>query len=340
MSNSSTQTFEISARLLVPAIRLLRESDISPEGLAVEAGAPKEATVDPDVRISPNVLFDFLALAVERTGDPAFGLHAGQHLRPGDIGLLEYLVRMSTSSEEIVQKLAKYHRLAGSHQPQIERVGDTVVCHLPLPEDVSFPPVVEEYNLSFWTKLARTLQHDDLRPLEVLFTHAKTSYAAEAERVFGAPVRFDCPRNGLVFSPDTIETLVVPVDPGLHRAVGERADEALAALGTEQSLRERVRGQIRHQLRGDGVTADSVAKALGMSPRTLRRRLEKEGASFLDLRDAEREQRALEHMRETQLTITEISYLLGFAEASAFHRAFRRWTGKTPAQHRRDLASR
>ena len=96
--------------------------------------------------------------------------------------------------------------------------------------------------------------------------------------------------------------------------------------------------QLRNQLRGDEVTADSVAKALGMSARTLRRRLEAENTTFQELRDALRKGRALEHMRESQLTISEIAYLLGFGETSAFHRAFRRWTGKTPAQYRREIA--
>jgi len=74
-----------------------------------------------------------------------------------------------------------------------------------------------------------------------------------------------------------------------------------------------------------------------MSPRTLRRRLESEGTSFQTLRDAVRKESALEHIRETELALSEIAYLLGFGETSAFHRAFRRWTGETPAQYRRDL---
>ncbi|MEE2897095.1 MAG: AraC family transcriptional regulator [Gemmatimonadota bacterium] len=339
MSDSDPTPGHVSARLLVPAIRCLRETGIEPEALLAEARIPKEGISDPDVRITGDAIIRFLVLAVERSGDPAFGLHAGQCLHPGDIGLLEYLVRMSVTPGEIVQTLTRYHRLAGNLQPQIERDGDHIVCHLPLPEPESLPPVVEEYNLSFWAKLARAIQNDDLRPVAVMFTHAKTAYADEAERVFGAPVRFECAKNGLVFEPESLATLVTPVDPGLSRAVAERADEALSALDSAKSISDRVCAKIRLRLRGDGVTAESIAKTLGMSPRTLRRRLEGEGTSFQDLRDAVRKERAVEHIRETELAISEIAYLLGFGETSAFHRAFRRWTGKTPAQYRRDLAS-
>lgn len=338
MSDAPVARGHVSARLLVPAIRYLRERDVEPSPLLDRASVPEEALSDPDLRIDSDAVRTFLLLALEHSGDAAFGLHAGQWLRPGDFGLLEYLVQMSVSPDEIYQKLSRYHRLAGNLQPEIERDGDNIVCHLPLPG--ALPPVVEEYNLSFWTKLARTIQGGHLRLLAVRFTHEQPTYATEAEEVFGAPVHFSCRKNGLVFAPEAWVVPVVSVDAGLSRAVNERADEALAALGSRHSLADRVRAQVRHQLRGDGVTAESVAKALGMSPRTLRRRLEEEGVRFQDLRDAVRKERALEHMGEANLALSEIAYLLGFADTSAFHRAFRRWTGKTPTQYRQDLVEK
>lgn len=337
MSRSSSQPGKpghVSARLLIPAIRCLREGGIGPEPLASEARVPEEALSDPDVRISGEAMFTFLTLAMESSKDPAFGLHAGQQLRPGDMGLLEYLVRTAASPEEIGKKLSKYYRLAGNLQPEIEPGDEGVVVRLPITGAFRPPPVVEEYNLSFWAKLANTIRGDDSRPLAVMFTHEKVAYAEEIERVLGAPARFDCVKNGLLYAPNVLSSLLSPVDVGLSRAIGERADEALAALGSTHSVVDRVRAQIRKQLRGDSVTADTVAKEIGMSARTLRRRLEAEKTTFQDLREAERKQRALEHMREAQLSISEIAYLLGFAEPSAFHRAFRRWTGMTPAQYR------
>jgi AraC-like DNA-binding protein len=320
----------------VPVVRYLQDLHVDAGPLLREVGLPPEVTSDPDIRVSSEAMRDLLSLAAEGCGDPAFGLHAGQRLRPGDIGLLEYLVRMSGSTQEIAQKLVKYHQLAGNLPPQIEQDGANVVCHLPLPEAESTPAVLEEYNLSFWAKLARVVRGDELRPIEVRFTHEEPAYAEEAERVFGAPVRFRCRRNGLVFARESLAGLV-PVDEGLRRAVGERADEALEALESHPSTGDRVRAQLRRKLRGDSVTADSVATALRMSPRTLRRRLEGEGTSFQELRDVLRKERALEHMAEPQLAASEVAFLLGFGETSACHRAFRRWTGKTPAQYRREL---
>ena len=336
MSESQPESHQISGRLLVPAVRCLREQGVPPEALLDEVRIPREAISDPDIRVEGLAMFEFLKLAADRSDDPAFGLHAGQWLRPGDMGLLEYLIRMSATPDEISQKLGKYHRLAGNLQPDIEREGNRVVCRLPPPSIVDPPPIVEEYNLSFWSKLARTIQGTDMRPVEVMFTHQRTPYAAEAEEVFGAPVKFGCARNGLVYELEVLATGIAPVDSGLRRAIGARADEALAALGDQHTATDRVRAQIRAQLRGDGVSAELIAKALGMSARTLRRRLEEEGESFQDLRDAERKEQAMDHARETQLSISEIAYLLGFAETSAFHRAFKRWTGMTPAQYRND----
>jgi AraC-like DNA-binding protein len=329
-------TRRVSARLLAPVVRYLAELGVEAGSLFREAGLPQETISDPDTRVSSHAMRDLLVLAAQRCNDPAFGLHAGQRLRPGDLGLLEYLVRTSASSQEIAHKLVRYHELAGNLAPQIEQDGDTLVCHLPVPESEHHPPVVEEYNLSFWAKLARAVRDDALRPLEVRFTHEEPAYAKDAALIFGAPVRFDCERNGLVFARESLVG-VAPVDEGLRRAVIDRADEALTALGSHCSTGDRVRAQLRVRLLDDGATADSIARMLSMSARTLRRRLSDEGTRFQDLRDAVRRERALECISQEQLAISEIAYLLGFGETSAFHRAFRRWTGKTPAQYRREL---
>lgn len=319
-------------------VRLLRDLGEEPAHILAEAGVSVKALVDPDLRISADGLRGVLVLATERLGDPTFALQAGQCLRPGDIGLLEYLIRTSSSLVEIGAKLGQYHRLAGDLLPEIEADTDRIVCRLPPAGPERHAPIVEEYNLSFWAKLARMIQDESLRPSQVQLTGPVPAYADSAERIFGAPVRFACPENGLVFDRNAIAAIAIPVDEGLRRAVGERAAQALAALGPDAITSDRVRAQIQHQLRGDGVSAESVARALCMSPRTLRRRLEAEGTSFQALRDAVRRGRALEHMGDSQLSISEIAFLLGFAETTAFHRAFRRWTGKTPNQYRGEAA--
>jgi AraC-like DNA-binding protein len=334
VSSQARETHQVSARLLVPVVRLLRELGVEPAALLADAGVPAAALADPDVRVTADGLRDVLTLATERTGAPTFALRAGQCLRPGDLGLLEYLVRTSSSLAEIGDKLGRYHRLAGDLPPEIEADEHRVVCRLPPAGPEGHVPIVEEYNLSFWAKLARMIQDESLRPIEVQLTGPVPSYADEAAALFGAPVRFASPKNGLVFDRRTIAAVVIPVDEGLRRAVGESAAQALAALGPDPITTDRVRTQIQLQLRGEGVGAESVARALGMSPRTLRRRLEAEETTFQAQRDAVRRELALEHMRESQLAISEIAYLLGFAETTAFHRAFRRWTGKTPNQYR------
>src|SRR5262245_31021407 len=108
-SSQKPEPRQVSGRLLVPAVRYLEERGVDARALFREVGLPPEVISDPDLRISSEAIRDLLALAVARSGDPAFGLHAGQRLRPGDLGLLEYLVRTSTSSEEIAQKLIRYH---------------------------------------------------------------------------------------------------------------------------------------------------------------------------------------------------------------------------------------
>jgi AraC-like DNA-binding protein len=175
-----------------------------------------------------------------------------------------------------------------------------------------------------------------LGELTVWFTHDSPANLREYQRTFEpAKVRFSAPVLGFAFDRDILDLPLPKADPNLHAVLLPYADQLLSALPAASSVTANVRSLIGLQLADGGPDAARVASQLGMSLRTLARRLETEGTTFRELVDDVRQQLALEHVARGAASFTEITDQLGFSHVAAFHRAFRRWTGKTPLQHRR-----
>jgi AraC-like DNA-binding protein len=149
-------------------------------------------------------------------------------------------------------------------------------------------------------------------------------------------VRFGRPLTKLVFDASVLTLPLVGADPALGSLLERQAAELLADSPRRGAFAGRVRSLIKEGLPGGEARMDSVCRRLGVSARTLQRKLREEGTSFQEL--LEETQRALAefYLRKPGVAICEISYSLGFAQPSAFHRAFRRWTGLTPKAFRRD----
>jgi AraC-like DNA-binding protein len=137
-----------------------------------------------------------------------------------------------------------------------------------------------------------------------------------------------------VFSEETGNLALDQSEPGLCAILDEHALKLLEELPPLGSLGDRVRDLLARQLSGGDTSAETTALSLKMSVRTLHRRLSAEGTSHKKLLEELRRKLAASYLRDGGLAISEITYLLGFSEPSAFHRAFRRWTGKTPMQFR------
>jgi AraC-like DNA-binding protein len=172
------------------------------------------------------------------------------------------------------------------------------------------------------------------RVLEVHFQHASPSYASRYDQVFGCPVLFKQTKNALVFPRSALDVPQLHADSTV-RAVLRDAAERLLQERSQQSAAERVRTLLRWENNLATIDIDRIARHLGMSARALRRRLGAEGAPLSSLIDEARCQVACRELRRPDSTIKETAELLGFSEPSAFHRAFKRWTGRTPAEFSR-----
>jgi AraC-like DNA-binding protein len=168
----------------------------------------------------------------------------------------------------------------------------------------------------------------------VTFTHRLPPDVSEHERVFGCPVRFEAEHNRLALDRTAWETPTSGAHSGVLGVLIEHAELLLSRLPRGPDLIERTRRAIGERLRGDDPSLEGVARELGMSERSLQRHLRELGYSYNALADEVREATARLYLEQPDMALAEIGYLLGFADQSAFNRAFKRWTGSTPRQAR------
>lgn len=305
------------------------------DALYAATGLTPDLLADPDARIAPGQLRRAWDLAIELSGNPLLALELSAATPPGAFGVVEYVVRSAATIGEALALGVRYLHILDEviHAALVDDDDDPELVCLellvdgPIPREACFAVVVAH---------ARILA-GEFRPARVELAHRPDADPAAYARFFGAPVTFDAPRTRLVMTRGSLAAPLVTADPTLLPVLVRHADELLArraALAGHAPVSAQVRDALCALLRTGRADAEHVAAHLGVTPRSLQRRLKDEGTTFVAVRDELRRELALGYL-DDQLSIAEVSFLLGFSEASAFFRAFKRWTGMTPAEAQR-----
>jgi AraC-like DNA-binding protein len=184
-------------------------------------------------------------------------------------------------------------------------------------------------------RICRVLTGQKLVPQYFSIAHHRSGGISEMARLVGTKVEFDAEKDEFALNIDARELPLVHSDPYLNRLLLKDCDAALAARrGKTSPLRTRVENAISSMLPHGRISVRDVARSLGMSERTLARRLSDEGLNFTEILQHLRRDLAVRYLDDSKLHISKIAWLLGFQEVSAFTHAFKRWTGKTPSQVR------
>ena len=172
-------------------------------------------------------------------------------------------------------------------------------------------------------------------PERVHFEHLKPKDTSEHKRIFGAPVQFSQPSNMIILRHSLLARPLLSADSGLLRILVQCIEQILEPRPERDELLHQVQHFVAKHLSSGGPGVETVAKELGMSVRTLSRRLRERELSYRRMVDDLRRRLTLEYLKDTDLRISDIAYLVGYSEVSAFTHAFRRWTGLSPSAHRR-----
>ena len=311
------------------------------EDLCAAVGIEPSLLRLPDERISGDQSLKAWNAAVEATGDTDFGLHLGELSQPAQLGLVGFAMISASDLGGAMERLVRYtNLLTDGVRGTITREGTLARLQLEPTRGVAnflhqSPRQHIECTLSAFLALTAALTGRPLPVTEVWFRHPEPANTQEHLRIFRAPVHFGREANRVTFLADALGWPLVDSNPGLLAAFDARAVGAVRRLDQAAPWSERVGSAIMENLQGTVPTLEHVARGLGVSGRLLQRRLLAEGTSFRRLLDQARHELSLHHLRRDEVPVAEISYLLGFAEPSVFHRSFRRWTGSTPANVRR-----
>jgi AraC-like DNA-binding protein len=324
MPATSDPTF--SVRLCMPFLRVLaRAGALSAEEVA------RLVPRDLEARISVSASLAMLDGAVALTGDPDLGLRAALDAEAGEYDLLEYLAGSATSIGESVPLLARYTRLLNDGLDiTLEQVEGRAI--LRFASRVPLNRVAADFQLaSFYRGFAPEFSDS---PAEIWLMHEAPADRTLSERAFsGASLRFSAPCDAIVFDAALLDRQV-PKDRKLHELLRRLAEERVAELPMAEPLTQLVRERLAAELAGGDPSAEHVAATLHVSRRTLVRRLELEGTHFKAVLDDLRSGLARRYLAVDRLSVSEVAALLGFSDAPAFTRAFRRWSGQSPSEYR------
>lgn len=315
-------------------------SGLDPSPILKQLGLDLSALGDRDARIDARIDAEVWNRIADALGDPDLGVHLSeQSVSAASLGIVGYLARTSATLGEALQLGQRYQRLikeTSRFDLQWQPRTVTVIEH---PGDrETRPRAFVEAKICNYISLARAwADRTGNRAIEVRFQHAKPDDTRELERFFGCPIYFDQRDTALVLDRDALEVPLRTADPELMQYLQTWASARLSALGPKTFIDE-VRAAVHAELAAQDISIQRVARRLAVSTRSLQRQLSLNGQSFRDVVDAIRHERAVE-LLGTGVTFDDIAEQLGFSDARAFRRAFRRWTGTPPSRARHVISA-
>jgi len=306
--------------------------------LLVAAGIDPVLLENNNKHISGAAMERFLALLIPASNDPCFGLHSASFVEPASYSVLGY-ISMNCSTLRMVQaKIPIYEKIVGDMGVTSIEVADGYALQR---WTCAFSdPVVRRHEvenvLGSWVTYARNfLNFDDWDA--VWFEHAAPQDPALLEdyaALFGCKVLFDQPASGIRVREAVLDLPSPQANEQILQTLLEHATVLLAGLDKNQTVANQVKNILRLMLKQQAPSSQVIAEKLGMSSRTLQRKLGEEDTHYQDVLNELRLELALYFLKNTALSLDSIAYELGYAEARSFYRSFKQWTGRTAGSYR------
>lgn len=311
----------------------------TPQPLLEHYGFDAARLAEPRARLSIPRYMHLGHSAIRLTGEPALGLLMGRFGRLHQLGLAGITAAQAPTVREAARTLIRFELLYASNYRgrsslQEDSCGAWLRFHSIGPYNAYNRFVVDSV-LAGWLQQLATLTGTMLTAEAVQMEFTAPTYAERYEPEFGCPPTFDAAFNGLRLDQQTLNLRNPQHCPGTWQELLQLCEQELQRLTRTHSLRERVSQLLGPRLHGREPDMDDIARHLQLPSWTLRRRLADEGTRFSTIVNETRRDLAIAYVRDTELSFGEIAYLLGFASAEAFQRAFKRWLQQTPGELRR-----
>ncbi|MGD8887940.1 MAG: AraC family transcriptional regulator [Desulfobacterales bacterium] len=315
--------------------KLIEANGHDPEGLYRHAGIDPDLLNKPGARVPYASVNQIWAKASEIISDPCFGLKTDKFWHPSYIHALGYAWLASHTLREALNRFVRYLRIVSEKsflKLEDDPDGMTLIFSFEL-LGMRIPAQVD-MGMAMALHMCRLNYGENLKPAAVKFVHAEPPCAEEYFALFRVPVQFSAARDSITFSLADVDKYLIGANPQLARLNDQVMIEYLSKLDKDNIV-DRVTAVIIDMLPSGGVADEKIAEQLNMSVRSLQRRLKEVDTTFRTLLETVRKDLASTYVRDPDIELVEVAFLLGFSDQSAFSRAFKRWTGKSPSEARK-----
>jgi len=324
------------ARIPLLIVEYAEQSGIDRGDLLQRASLSAENLSDPDKRISVAALLELWRAVLEKEDDTAIGVSIGSTCSAKRLGIVGYAMYYSRDLLQAFQRFARYvHIISEAVQIDIATEGEqTTVSFSAHPSLFALRHPVEAQIAALMT-VGREITQTDLVPLAIHLPFPHPGASKRYKVVFRCPVHFEQPHAAIVFTAAQMRLAVTASDPTLSGYLDELASSTLDALAVQdEGFVDAVRRALWSESPGGKPNLWRTASEMGISVRTLQRHLRENGTSFSAVLEELRRELAGDLIANKELAVSDVAFLLGYSEPSAFRRAFRRWHGVSPRRFR------
>jgi AraC-like DNA-binding protein len=325
----------IVAGLVARAIHTAVSCGLERGALLAELEIDPAALEDRDNRLPVETFARTWNLMSARLPDRVLALDWITSWKVTDAGVLGYVLLQLQTVEDAMQASVRYaHLINQGAQARLRKGSPTSRMGFELAPVLLATQHVAETMMASLTLFLRGVVGQSFAPLAVRFPHASTSRTAALERYFGAPVLHEASEISIEIPNEILARPLPNADPVLGGYLRKQADLLVERVAAPKAVSRECARRIAERLGSGEPSQTAIARQMGMSERTLQRRLQAEGTTFNELLDDARRTIAFSYLADRKLAAYEVSFLLGYAEPATFFRAFKRWTGQTPQQYR------
>lgn len=338
-----SQTYSTLSGWLIPFSRAMKTRGIDQELAFSECEIDTCELKDQETRLAADKLAQLMRYCNKQINSNDFSVEIAKHFYPGMFHALGYAMMSSNSLYDAYERIARYKRIvSNSCLLTVKESGDQLsfdmqVFHY---EDSGRPalsdPLIEAF-LATMVSFGRELVGVNISPVCVKLTRCAGKLSNQyLEEFFGAEVQFDADFNGFIFDRSIADAKLMVGNPLITQVHEQILDDLLSRIDRNDLIYQ-IKNRIYEQLPMGAPSQQQMASDLGMSLRNLQRKLQEKDTGYKELLEATRRRLALDYLTQQHLSFSEISYLVGFSSVANFHRAFKRWTGKTPGEYRIEM---
>jgi AraC-like DNA-binding protein len=340
MKSTRVKLGDLSVGFVDSLADAMRSCGENPQPLLERYGLDAARLAEPRARLSIPRYMRLGHSAIQQCGEPGLGLLMGQFSRMSQLGLAGVTAAQAPTVREAARAMIRFEPLyAANYRGQSslheDKHGAWLRFYSISPYNAYNRFVVDSV-LASWAQQLSRLAQQPVSVEKVQIEFSAPDYAAQYAELFACPVEFTCEHNQLRLNQPTLNLRNPEHCPGTWRHLLEICEEQLQQLTRTRNLRERITQLLGPLLHGREPDLAEVAARLQLPTWTLRRKLAEEGTQFRSILNDTRRDLAMAYIRDTELAFGEIAYLLGFASAEAFQRAFKRWNQQTPGEYRRE----